>query len=90
MLSELERLREENREAYADNKVLTKTNFDLEEENTDLKIEVAVLKERLQRYSSPKRSPKTYVIDIFKFPTIAAAITAAIAGMEKLLEHFKG
>lgn len=90
MSSEIERLREENREAYADNKVLTKTNFDLEEENTDLKIEVAVLKERLQRYSSPRRSPKTYVIDILKFPTIAAAITATIEGIKHLGEYFKG
>ena len=89
MSSEIERLREENREAYATNKVLKKTNIDLEEENTDLKIEVAVLKERIQRYTSPRRSPRTYVIDIFKFPTIAAGITAAIAGMEKLLEHRK-
>lgn len=94
MSDELDQLRKQYREAYADNKVLTKANIDLERDKHELELEVAVLKERLLRFSSyhdhEKKKPVTYVIDIFKFPTIAAGITAAIAATEKLLEHFKG
>ena len=78
MMSELENLRKENREAYAENKLLTKKAHDLELEN-------AVLKEQLKTFTHKSTHKTGFVADLVRI----AAMAASFAGIAKAVEYFK-
>lgn len=85
---ELDRLRSQYIELFAENKILTKENIELQKTRHDLEIELVVLKEKYEHIASradqSTRRMGRYFLDLIKLGTVASAFTA----IAKSFEHF--